>query len=226
MRRKLTLQQVEEDTKIRVKYVQAMENEDFDIMPGTTYVKGFLRTYATYLGLDPEVIIDEYRSRGRRERRASRVVRRNVGDRRPPRPQEAEHRALRGSGQPARARGRLRAEPQRRRQSGPSSNAAGPTGDHDQSLGQREAVADALSDCSCGRARRVAHQRRGRRVGGGPQGQRHGRRGLLGNDEERQDAGSSSPTCCGSGWGVRPTCACAWRGVASRRSRSPARSTT
>ena len=63
VRRNLTLQQVEEDTKIRVKYVQAMENEDFDVMPGATYVKGFLRTYSTYLGLDPEVIIGEYRSR-------------------------------------------------------------------------------------------------------------------------------------------------------------------
>ncbi len=63
VRRNLTLQQVEEDTKIRVKYVQAMENEDFDIMPGATYVKGFLRTYSTYLGLDPDVILDEYRSR-------------------------------------------------------------------------------------------------------------------------------------------------------------------
>ncbi|HZL64109.1 MAG TPA: RodZ domain-containing protein [Thermoleophilia bacterium] len=64
VRRNLTLQQVEEDTKIRVKYVQAMENEDFDIMPGATYVKGFLRTYSTYLGLDPDVILGEYRSRG------------------------------------------------------------------------------------------------------------------------------------------------------------------
>jgi len=64
VRRNLTLQQVEEDTKIRVRYVQAMENEDFDVMPGATYVKGFLRTYSQYLALDPEVIIDEYRSRG------------------------------------------------------------------------------------------------------------------------------------------------------------------
>ena len=46
VRRKLTLQQVEEDTKIRVKYLQAMENEDFDLMPGKAYVKGFLQTYA------------------------------------------------------------------------------------------------------------------------------------------------------------------------------------
>jgi transcriptional regulator with XRE-family HTH domain len=64
VRRNLTLQQVEEDIKIRVKYVQAMENEDWDIMPGVTYVKGFLRTYSTYLGLDAEVIIGEFRSRG------------------------------------------------------------------------------------------------------------------------------------------------------------------
>ena len=64
VRRNLTLQQVEEDTKIRVKYVLAMENEDFDVMPGATYVKGFLRTYSEYLALDPEVMLDEYRSRG------------------------------------------------------------------------------------------------------------------------------------------------------------------
>jgi cytoskeleton protein RodZ len=64
VRRKLTLQQAEEDTKIRVKYLQAMENEEFETMPGPTYVKGFLRTYATYLDLDPRIILDEYRSRG------------------------------------------------------------------------------------------------------------------------------------------------------------------
>lgn len=64
VRRKLTLQQVEEDTKIRVKYLQAMENEDFDLMPGPAYVKGFLHTYAVYLSLDPSIILDEYRSRG------------------------------------------------------------------------------------------------------------------------------------------------------------------
>jgi transcriptional regulator with XRE-family HTH domain len=64
VRRNLTLQQVEEDIKIRVKYVQAMENEDWDVMPGVTYVKGFLRTYSKYLGLDPDVIIDEFRTRG------------------------------------------------------------------------------------------------------------------------------------------------------------------
>jgi cytoskeletal protein RodZ len=61
--RNISLQQAEEDTKIRVKYVQAMENEDFDILPAGTYVKGFLRTYAEYLGLDYQVLIDEYNER-------------------------------------------------------------------------------------------------------------------------------------------------------------------
>jgi cytoskeleton protein RodZ len=64
VRRSITLQKVEEDTKIRVRYIQAMENEDFDVMPGATFVKGFLRTYSEYLSLDPEVMLDEYRSRG------------------------------------------------------------------------------------------------------------------------------------------------------------------
>jgi len=63
VRRKLTLQQAEDDTKIRVKYIQAMENEDFDVMPSPAYVKGFLRTYSEYLGLDPIVMLQEYRSR-------------------------------------------------------------------------------------------------------------------------------------------------------------------
>ena len=52
VRRKLTLQQAEEETKVRVKYIQAMENEDFDVLPSPAYVKGFLRTYSTFLGLD------------------------------------------------------------------------------------------------------------------------------------------------------------------------------
>ncbi len=64
VRRSLTLQQVEEDTKIRVKYLQAMENEDFDVMPGPTYAKAFLRTYSSYLGLDANVMLQEYSTRG------------------------------------------------------------------------------------------------------------------------------------------------------------------
>lgn len=63
VRRDISLQQAEDETKIRVKYIQAMENEDFEIMPGGTYVKGFLRTYAEYLGLDYQLLLDEYNDR-------------------------------------------------------------------------------------------------------------------------------------------------------------------
>ena len=110
VRRNLTLQQVEEDIKIRVKYVQAMENEDWDVMPGVTYVKGFLRTYATYLGLDPEVIIGEFRSRAHGAvGGASRAVRglfRHRQAAQPPRPQHHRHRRR---GVPHRPGGDLRA---------------------------------------------------------------------------------------------------------------------
>jgi cytoskeletal protein RodZ len=63
IRRDISLQQAEDDTKIRVKYIQAMENEDFDVLPGGTYVKGFLRTYAEYLDLDFQTILDEFNDR-------------------------------------------------------------------------------------------------------------------------------------------------------------------
>jgi cytoskeleton protein RodZ len=52
---------VERATKIRTKYLQALEDEDWDVLPGPTYVKGFLRTYAGYLGLDSDALVDEYR---------------------------------------------------------------------------------------------------------------------------------------------------------------------
>lgn len=63
VRRDISLQQVEDDTKIRIKYIQAMENEDFDVLPSGMYVKGFLRTYAEYLGIDYQMILDEYNER-------------------------------------------------------------------------------------------------------------------------------------------------------------------
>jgi len=63
VRMDISLQQAEEDTKIRVKYIQAMENEDFEILPAGTYVKGFLRTYAEYLDLDYQLLLDEFNER-------------------------------------------------------------------------------------------------------------------------------------------------------------------
>ena len=54
---------VEEATKIRAKYLRALENEEWVVLPGPTYVKTFLRTYAQFLGLDPRLLVDEYSAR-------------------------------------------------------------------------------------------------------------------------------------------------------------------
>ena len=62
-RRQIPLGQAEQATKIRGKYLRALEEERFDLLPSDTYVKGFLRTYADYLGLDGQLYVDEYNSR-------------------------------------------------------------------------------------------------------------------------------------------------------------------
>ena len=55
--------EIELATKIRAKYIRALEEEDFTSVPGDAYLRGFLRTYAEYLGLDGDVYVDEYASR-------------------------------------------------------------------------------------------------------------------------------------------------------------------
>src|SRR4029453_14843917 len=52
-----------QQTKIRSKYLRALEDERFELLPAHTYVKGFLRAYADELGLDGELYVDEYNSR-------------------------------------------------------------------------------------------------------------------------------------------------------------------
>jgi cytoskeleton protein RodZ len=61
MRGKIDINQVESDTKIRAKYLRAMENEEWSLLPGEIYAKTFLRTYADYLGLDSRELLDDYR---------------------------------------------------------------------------------------------------------------------------------------------------------------------
>ena len=63
LRQGFDLARVEDDTKIRAKYLQGLEDERFDVLPSETYVKGFLRTYADYLGLDGQLYVDEFNSR-------------------------------------------------------------------------------------------------------------------------------------------------------------------
>jgi cytoskeleton protein RodZ len=62
MRQRLDIADVEDRTKIRAKYLRALENEEFGMLPGPTFVKTFLRTYAEMLGLDPHVLVAEYRA--------------------------------------------------------------------------------------------------------------------------------------------------------------------
>jgi len=57
----IDLPRVERDTKIRVRYLVALENGDYRELPGAVYTRGFLRNYGIYLGLDPEYLIDLYR---------------------------------------------------------------------------------------------------------------------------------------------------------------------
>jgi cytoskeleton protein RodZ len=67
LRQGFELPRVEADIKIRAKYLRALEEERFEVLPGETYVKGFLRTYAEYLGLDGQLYLDEFNSRFTRE---------------------------------------------------------------------------------------------------------------------------------------------------------------
>jgi cytoskeletal protein RodZ len=63
MRRRIDIGEVEAATKIRAKYLRALENEEWSLLPGPTFVKTFLRTYAEYLGLDARSLVEEYRQR-------------------------------------------------------------------------------------------------------------------------------------------------------------------
>jgi hypothetical protein len=63
IRRGIDFPQAEVATKIRGKYLRALEDEQFAVLPAQTYIKGFLRTYAEYLGLDGQLYVDEYNSR-------------------------------------------------------------------------------------------------------------------------------------------------------------------
>jgi cytoskeletal protein RodZ len=61
MRARLDVSEIEAKTKIRAKYLRALENEEWGLLPGPTFVKSFLRTYAQALGLDGRALVEEYR---------------------------------------------------------------------------------------------------------------------------------------------------------------------
>jgi cytoskeleton protein RodZ len=61
MRAKIDINEVEMRTKIRAKYLRAIENEEWDLLPGEVYVKSFLRTYGAFLGLDTRQLLDDFK---------------------------------------------------------------------------------------------------------------------------------------------------------------------
>src|SRR5271169_5164361 len=61
MRARIDVSEIEAQTKIRAKYLRALENEEWGLLPGPTFVKSFLRTYAQALGLDGKALVEEYR---------------------------------------------------------------------------------------------------------------------------------------------------------------------
>jgi hypothetical protein len=60
-RRKLELSEVEAATRIRLRYLRAIEDEEWDVLPEGVYRRGFIRTYASFLGLDGERLVEDYR---------------------------------------------------------------------------------------------------------------------------------------------------------------------
>lgn len=61
MRARIDVSEIEAKTKIRAKYLRALENEEWSLLPGPTFVKSFLRTYAQALELDDKALVEEYR---------------------------------------------------------------------------------------------------------------------------------------------------------------------
>lgn len=86
--RGLSLQRAEADTKIRPRYLKALEDEEWEVLPESAYVRGFLRTYAGYLGLDGDRLVDDYR------RQVEGVGTERPGDRQPRPVAQASERRL------------------------------------------------------------------------------------------------------------------------------------
>lgn len=57
----LTLEEIEEETKIRKYYLQALEQENYEILPPQVYATGFVKRYARFLGMDEHQLVDEFK---------------------------------------------------------------------------------------------------------------------------------------------------------------------
>ena len=59
IQRGLTIEQVAQDTRISARFLRALEEDDFEALPAPVYVRGFLRSYANYLRIDSQPLLDE-----------------------------------------------------------------------------------------------------------------------------------------------------------------------
>src|SRR5687768_1508816 len=73
-RKGVDLYRAERDTKIRLRYLSALEDGDYAELPAPVYTKGFLRNYAIYLGLEPDDIMERWREEMEQQRTATRVA--------------------------------------------------------------------------------------------------------------------------------------------------------
>ena len=73
------ISEIEQVTKIRAKYLRALENEEWALLPGPTFTKGFLRSYAECLGLDARTLIDEYKRQWEEPHELDVAVRPTIG---------------------------------------------------------------------------------------------------------------------------------------------------
>ncbi|HEY7951902.1 MAG TPA: helix-turn-helix domain-containing protein [Solirubrobacteraceae bacterium] len=96
MRARIDISEIEAQTKIRAKYLRALENEEWDLLPGPTFVKSFLRTYAQALDLDDKALIEEYRQYYERP---------NEADLQPIVPTSRQNQSGRGAGRSGQRRG-------------------------------------------------------------------------------------------------------------------------
>ncbi|HVM11256.1 MAG TPA: helix-turn-helix domain-containing protein [Actinomycetota bacterium] len=94
LRRGKSLEEASRETRVKTEYLQALEVEAFDSLLGDVYVRGFLRSYARYLGLNPEKVVAFYQRAYRRDTPAPAPLHRAPGVVREPllEPKEHKHR--------------------------------------------------------------------------------------------------------------------------------------
>ncbi len=73
--RQITLREISEATKINLRYLDALERDDFRHLPGGVFNKGFVRAYAQFIGVDPEAMVTAYLEEdGRQQTRVQRLA--------------------------------------------------------------------------------------------------------------------------------------------------------